>query len=87
MVFDPSDVVTMIRGKHVLHFGGEFAFYRDDTTAWGNINAGTLQFSGQYTENWTLERLRHRFAQQSSPAKSMLTSSLAMLRTGTQRLA
>lgn len=23
-VFDPSDVVTMIRGRHVLHFGGEF---------------------------------------------------------------
>ena len=54
MVFDPSDVVTMIRGKHVLHFGGEFAFYRDDTTTWGNINAGTLQFDGSYTENWTL---------------------------------
>ena len=28
-VFDPSDVVTMIRGKHVLHFGGEFLFYRE----------------------------------------------------------
>ncbi|MGD0648012.1 MAG: carboxypeptidase-like regulatory domain-containing protein [Acidobacteriaceae bacterium] len=55
MVFDPSDVVTMIRGKHVLHFGGEFAFYRDDTTTWGNINAGTLQFDGVYTENWTLD--------------------------------
>src|SRR6202034_3716086 len=54
MVFDPSDVVTMIRGKHILHFGGEFAFYRDDTTQWGNINAGTLVFDGSYTENWTL---------------------------------
>ena len=53
-VFDPSDVVTMIRGKHVLHFGGEFAFYQDNSTAWGNTNAGTYQFSGQYTENWTL---------------------------------
>jgi hypothetical protein len=52
--FDPSDVVTMIRGKHVLHFGGEFAFYRDDTTNWGNINAGTLGFDGAYTEQWTL---------------------------------
>ena len=54
MVFDPSDVVTLIRGRHVLHFGGEFAFYRDDTTTWGNINAGTLQFDGVYTENWAL---------------------------------
>lgn len=53
-VFDPSDVVTMIRGKHVLHFGGEMQFFRDDSTAWGNTNAGTYQFSGQYTQQWTL---------------------------------
>lgn len=53
-VFDPSDVVTMIRGKHILHFGGEFLMYRDDSTAWGNTNAGTVQFSGQYTQHWTL---------------------------------
>lgn len=50
--FDPSDVVTMIRGKHVMHFGGEWAFYRGDNTPWGNINAGTLGFSGAYTESW-----------------------------------
>ncbi len=55
-VFDPSDVVTMILGKHVLHFGGEFQFFRDDSTAWGNTNAGTLQFSGQYTQNWTVDQ-------------------------------
>ncbi|GGH05576.1 TonB-dependent receptor [Silvibacterium dinghuense] len=55
-VFDPSDVVTMIRGRHILHFGGEFLIYRDDSTAWGNYNAGTMQFSGQYTEQWTLDK-------------------------------
>ncbi len=54
-VFDPSDVVTMIEGKHVLHFGGEFLIYRDDSTAWGNANAGTLQFSGQYTQQWAVD--------------------------------
>jgi hypothetical protein len=53
-VFDPSDVVTLIKGKHVLHFGGEVLFYRDDSTAWGNTNAGTFQFSGQYTQHWTV---------------------------------
>jgi hypothetical protein len=53
-VFDPSDVVTMIRGKHILHFGGEFLIYRDDSTQWGNSNAGTMQFSGQYTQQWAL---------------------------------
>lgn len=51
-VFDPSDVVTMVRGKHILHFGGELLIYRDDSTAWGNTNAGTMQFSGNYTEQW-----------------------------------
>jgi hypothetical protein len=54
-VFDPSDVVTLVKGKHVLHFGGEFAMYDDNSTAWGNTNAGTLQFSGQYTQNWILK--------------------------------
>jgi len=51
-IFDPSDVVTMIRGKHIMHFGGEMLIYRDDSTAWGNTNAGTLGFAGQYTEEW-----------------------------------
>jgi hypothetical protein len=54
-VFDPSDVVTMIRGKHILHFGGEVLLYRDDSTAWGNTNAGTFNFSGQYTQQWTVD--------------------------------
>lgn len=53
--FDPSDVVTMIRGKHILHFGGEFLFFRNNSTAWGNINAGTLQFTGQYTQQWAVD--------------------------------
>ncbi len=51
MVFDFSDVVTLIRGKHILHFGGEFLLYRTDTTTWGNINAGTFNFSGAYTQS------------------------------------
>jgi len=53
--FDPSDVVTMIYGKHVLHFGGEFQFYRENSTQYGsNLNAGTFQFNGSYTAQWTL---------------------------------
>lgn len=50
-VFDLSDVVTMIRGKHILHFGGEVLIYRTDTTTWGNINAGTFTFTGAYTQS------------------------------------
>lgn len=48
-IFDPSDVVTLIRGRHVLHFGGEFLIERLDSTAWGNINPGALNFNGDYT--------------------------------------
>lgn len=51
MAFDPSDVVTMIRGKHVLHFGGELLFYRDDTTTWGNLNGATVGYTGVYTQS------------------------------------
>ena len=47
--YDPSDVITLIAGKHILHFGGEFLFYRDNSTAWGNINAGTMNYTGAYT--------------------------------------
>ncbi len=54
-VFDPSDVMTLIKGKHILHFGGEFLAYRINYTAWGNANPGTLYFSGQYTQQWTLD--------------------------------
>ncbi len=49
MVFDPSDVVTLIRGKHVLRFGGEFLINRLDNTLWGNINSGTMTYTGAYT--------------------------------------
>jgi hypothetical protein len=48
-VFDPSDVVTLIRGRHVLHFGGEYLINRADSTAWGNINAGSLTYNGDYS--------------------------------------
>ncbi|HEY4356509.1 MAG TPA: TonB-dependent receptor [Acidobacteriaceae bacterium] len=47
--YDPSDIVTMIRGQHVLHFGGEYLIFQDNSTAWGNINAGTFGFTGTYT--------------------------------------
>ncbi|HEX3438157.1 MAG TPA: TonB-dependent receptor [Pseudacidobacterium sp.] len=50
-VFDPSDVVTLIRGRHVLHFGGEFLINRADSTAWGNLNAGQMGYTGVYTNS------------------------------------
>lgn len=50
MLFDPSDVVTLIVGRHVLHFGGEFLINRADSTAWGNQNPGSTDFQGYYTD-------------------------------------
>ena len=35
--FDISDQVTLIHGRHLLHFGGEVIIFRADSTAWGNI--------------------------------------------------
>ncbi|MBV8140612.1 MAG: TonB-dependent receptor, partial [Verrucomicrobia bacterium] len=48
-LFDLSDQVTLVRGRHILHFGGEVLINRADSTAWGNINAATLGFTGVYT--------------------------------------
>ncbi len=49
MVFDPSDVVTLIKGRHVLHFGGEFLINRADSTAWGNLTSAHITYAGTYT--------------------------------------
>jgi hypothetical protein len=43
-----TDVVTLIRGKHALKFGGEFNMMAADN-AWGNESAGQFNFSGGYT--------------------------------------
>jgi hypothetical protein len=48
--FNPSDVVTFITGKHILHFGGELLIYQNNSTAWGNTDAGSFTFTGSYTQ-------------------------------------
>ncbi|MGH9343398.1 MAG: carboxypeptidase regulatory-like domain-containing protein, partial [Terriglobia bacterium] len=47
--FDPSDVVTLIHGKHILKFGIEVLMSEGNTTAWGANSAGNYGFTGQYT--------------------------------------
>jgi hypothetical protein len=47
--FDISDQVTLIHGRHILHFGGEVLVFRADSTAWGSINSANLGFTGVYT--------------------------------------
>ncbi len=48
--FEPSDVVTMIRGRHIIKFGGELLAEQDNSTIWGNVQSGQFTFSGAYTE-------------------------------------
>jgi hypothetical protein len=48
--YNPSDAVTMIRGKHILRFGGELIDFQDNSTPWGNEIAGKFGFTGIYTE-------------------------------------
>ena len=50
-IFNESDVVTMIRGRHTLHLGGELVAFRADSTQWGNLNSATLGFTGTYTQS------------------------------------
>ncbi|MEP6715226.1 MAG: TonB-dependent receptor [Terriglobia bacterium] len=46
---DISDQITLIKGRHILHFGGEALIFRADSTAWGNTNSANLGFTGVYT--------------------------------------
>jgi hypothetical protein len=48
-LYDPSDVLTLVKGRHVLHFGVEVLMGQGNTTPWGNITAGNFAFTGQYT--------------------------------------
>jgi hypothetical protein len=47
--FVPSDMVTLMKGKNILHFGGELMFAEDNSTPWGSINGASVSFSGQFT--------------------------------------
>ncbi|MGA3106431.1 MAG: carboxypeptidase-like regulatory domain-containing protein [Terriglobales bacterium] len=50
-LYDPSDVLTLIHGRHVLHFGVEVLMGDGNTTPWGNLTAGNFTFTGNYTGN------------------------------------
>jgi hypothetical protein len=48
-LYDPSDTITLVKGRHVLHFGVEVLMGQGNTTPWGNVTAGNFTFNGQYT--------------------------------------
>jgi hypothetical protein len=50
-VYDPSDVVTLVKGKHILHFGGEYLIFKENSTAWGNTVGGAMTYTGIYTSS------------------------------------
>jgi hypothetical protein len=50
-LYDPSDVLTLVRGRHILHFGVEVLMGQGNTTPWGNVDAGQFTFTGNYTAN------------------------------------
>ncbi len=47
--FLAGDTLTWVKGKNILHFGGDVLMEQDNSTPWGGINGATLTFSGQYT--------------------------------------
>jgi hypothetical protein len=49
-LYDPSDVMTLIKGRHILHFGVEVLMGQGNTTPWGNVDAGQFNFNGSYTQ-------------------------------------
>ena len=57
-LYDPSDVVTLVKGKHILHFGVEVLISQGNTTPWGAHDAGTFQFNGNYTATGTAPTLK-----------------------------
>ena len=48
-LYDPSDVLTLVHGRHILKFGAEVLMGEGNTTPWGNITSGNFTFSGNYT--------------------------------------
>jgi hypothetical protein len=48
-LYDPSDTLTLIKGKHILHFGVEVLMGQGNTTPWGNLQSGNFDFTGNYT--------------------------------------
>jgi len=52
-IYNASDVITLVRGKHTIKLGGELnRVYQHDTT-WGDSSSGDFTFSGVGTNSGT----------------------------------
>jgi len=48
-VYNASDVLTLVRGRHTLKVGGEFDKLYQNYTSWGDITSGNFEFNGGVT--------------------------------------
>ncbi|HEV2500581.1 MAG TPA: carboxypeptidase regulatory-like domain-containing protein [Terriglobia bacterium] len=48
-VYNYSDVLTLIRGKHTIKLGGEYDRDYQNYTNWGDITSGNFEFNGGVT--------------------------------------
>jgi outer membrane receptor protein involved in Fe transport len=48
-VYNLSDVLTLIHGKHTIKVGGEFDRVYQNYTNWGDISSGNFEFNGGVT--------------------------------------
>ncbi len=48
-VYNVSDVLTLIRGKHTIKVGGQFDKDYQNYTSWGDISSGNFEFNGGVT--------------------------------------
>ena len=50
-IYGPSDVLTIVKGKHILNMGGEFDRMFDNLSGWSSTESGSFDFSGTMTAN------------------------------------
>ncbi len=48
-VYNASDVLTLVRGRHTITVGGEFDKLYQNYTGWGDITSGNFEFNGGVT--------------------------------------
>lgn len=49
--YSPSDVLTVVKGKHIFKMGGEYDRLYNNFSAWGDTQTGNFSFSGIFTRN------------------------------------
>src|SRR5579863_55879 len=50
-IYNVSDVLTLIHGKHTIKVGGEYDRFYQNYTSWGDITSGNFEFNGGVTGN------------------------------------